>query len=69
MQFIRFSLFFFSNGCGSWTGCFRSYKMGYVLVDNDEVVSDIDPIEEIIVSKEKLDLDAKDFCFCKAESI
>jgi hypothetical protein len=32
--------------------------MGYVLVDNDEVVSDTIQLEEIIVSK-KLDLDAK----------
>jgi hypothetical protein len=43
--------------------------MGYVSVD-DEVVSDIIQLEEIIVSKEKLDLDAKKrFRFCKAESI
>jgi hypothetical protein len=32
--------------------------MGYVSVD-DEVVSDTIQLEEIIVSKEKLDLDAK----------
>jgi hypothetical protein len=33
--------------------------MGYVSVDNDEVVSDTIQLEEIIVSKRKLDLDAK----------
>jgi hypothetical protein len=30
----------------------RPYKMGYVSVDNDEVVSDTIQLEEIIVSKE-----------------
>jgi hypothetical protein len=40
------------------------------LVDNDEVVSDTIQLEEIIVSKEKLDpMLRNDFCFCKAESI
>jgi hypothetical protein len=40
--------------------------MGYVLVDNDEVVSDTIQLEEIIVSKEKLDpMLRNDFCFAK----
>jgi hypothetical protein len=34
-------------------------KMGYVLVDTDEVLNDTIQLEEIIVSKEKLDPDAK----------
>jgi hypothetical protein len=52
MQFIRFSLFFFSNGLAHGQVVSRPYKMGYVSVDNDKVVNDTIQLEEIIVSKE-----------------
>jgi hypothetical protein len=61
MQFIRFLLFFLfltvmANG---QVISKDTTKMGYVLVDSDEVISDTIQLEEIIVSKEKLDPDAK----------
>jgi hypothetical protein len=61
MQFIRFSLFFlFLTVVAHGQVVSKDpIKMGYVSVDNDEVVSDTIQLEEIIVSKEKLDLDAK----------
>ena len=61
MQFIRFSLFFLFLTIVAHGQVVSKdpTKMGYVLVDNDEVVSDTIQLEEIIVSKEKLDLDAK----------
>jgi hypothetical protein len=61
MQFIRFLLFFLfltvmANG---QVISKDTTKMGYVLVDSGEVISDTIQLEEIIVSKEKLDPDAK----------
>jgi hypothetical protein len=61
MQFIRFLLFFLfltvmANG---QVISKDTTRMGYVLVDSDEVISDTIQLEEIIVSKEKLDPDAK----------
>jgi hypothetical protein len=65
MQFIRFSLFFLFNGLAHGQVVSKDHKMGYVLVDNDEVVSDTIQLEEIIVSKEKLISMLKRFLLCK----
>jgi hypothetical protein len=61
MKFIRFSLFFLFLTVGAHGQVISkdTTKMGYVLSDSDEVVSDTIQLEEIIVSKEKLDPDAK----------
>ena len=61
MQFIRFLLFFlfFTVMTNGQVISKDTTRMGYVLVDSDEVISDTIQLEEIIVSKEKLDPDAK----------
>jgi hypothetical protein len=61
MQFIRFSVFFFflTVVAHGQVSSKDTIKMGYVLVDTDEVLNDTIQLEEIIVSKEKLDPDAK----------
>jgi hypothetical protein len=61
MQFIRFLLFFlfFTVTTNGQVISKDTTRMGYVLVDSDEVISDTIQLEEIIVSKEKLDPDAK----------
>jgi hypothetical protein len=61
MQFIRFSLFFLFLTVVTHGQVISkdTTKMGYVLLDSDDVVTDTIQLEEIIVSKEKLDLDAK----------
>ncbi|MEZ7499770.1 DUF4294 domain-containing protein [Flavobacterium sp. Arc3] len=61
MHFIRFSiLFLFLTVMAHGQVISRdTTKMGYVLRDTDEVLNDTIELEEIIVSKEKLDPDAK----------
>ena len=61
MQFIRLSLFFLFLTVVAHGQVISkdTTKMGYVLVDTDEVLNDTIQLEEIIVSKEKLDPDAK----------
>lgn len=61
MQIIRFTIFFFFLTLVGYAQVISkdTTKMGYVLRDTDEALNDTIQLEEIIVSKEKLDPDAK----------
>ncbi|WP_413998163.1 DUF4294 domain-containing protein [Flavobacterium sp. W1B] len=61
MKFINFLLFFFfiSITVHGQVVSKDTVKMGYVIKDSDEILNDTIQLDEIVVSKEKLDPDAK----------
>jgi hypothetical protein len=61
MQFSRFSVLFFflATAVNAQVVTPEPVKMGYELTESDNIVNDTIQLEEIIVSKEKLDPDAK----------
>jgi hypothetical protein len=68
MQFIRFSLFFLFNGLAHGQVISKDHKMGYVLVDNDEVVMTRFNWKKYCI-KRKVDLDAETISDLQTESI